>query len=534
MKRIVELADATLLLRHFSIRSLLSIIVALLEERRVCFVGPNTALVSRTVLAIDNFMRPFEWPHLISPILLAHMLPVLGAPFPYLVGILEDHFGATNQLPLEDVVFADISTGKVTIVEGLGELYRHIPRRIRGRLERRLTRAKISCTRQVLRSRPSFIFNATSNILSPTADLGDETAVSNNKKSKPSLMKRSRSYARFNEASPHNIWLEYETTLIIDKAMQRFFAELLDGNMDTRDPSVLNKSEGETGREGLVQTLPHLASPPLSSRSLSRRERDVDKNQLASAFQNTQMFMQWRDLALQDSPIPLPPPESHSQRGGLSRKRSKERDSSAKKSTTEVEEDNTMKNPKFKVRMTSDMEDIFGGGHGAVEDCGAERKRFRSKRKSSRRQGVRVQSALDGARHDASSPSLASDKVGSDLSEHKLPSATETDVLAGHPQIRLSAAELEIDSTPRRPWFSLRLTSGTGNSAREWATVAAEERGTKLDRYDQLSDGEETDPFIEAEENSVLKALSSSEDVGMGWSRMRQWSKRMNRRSARV
>jgi len=105
LTRVLELGDATVLFRHFPVRAIVSVIVALMEERSVCIVGPNTAIVTRAVIAFESLLRPFKWPHCMSPILLQHMLPILGAPFPFFVGMLSCHAEQVNELPLDEVIF---------------------------------------------------------------------------------------------------------------------------------------------------------------------------------------------------------------------------------------------------------------------------------------------------------------------------------------------------------------------------------------------------------------------------------------------
>ena len=156
--RMLQLADASELLRHFSARALISIIVAMLEERHVVLVGPSSPVVSRAVVALDGLLHPFKWPHLISPIVLEHQLFLLGAPFPFLVGMLERDLGKTAEVPfdeLEDVVvFANMGTGKIMKPSKTPlDLYRRVPRKMRTKLERRLTRVKSACTRQMTRAK---------------------------------------------------------------------------------------------------------------------------------------------------------------------------------------------------------------------------------------------------------------------------------------------------------------------------------------------------------------------------------------------
>ncbi|CDF41267.1 unnamed protein product [Chondrus crispus] len=284
--RVLELTDATLLFRHFQVRAIMSVIVALLEERRVCIVGPDTAIVSRAVVAFDNLLRPFEWPHLLSPILLEHMLPVLGAPFPFLVGILGGHMSAARNLPLGEVIFASLETGKVTSTqESAVDLHRRIPRKVRMRFERRLLRAKNACLRQVNRSMPFPFVPNVSNTASSYFEDRLFSPMANRMKS--SGLWRSKSQLRlYNEANPQNIWLECETVDSLDRYMRKFFAELLSGT-STRE----RRGTGELPAKGenLWKSVPN-------GNKFASLRRDADRQQLAKAFRETPLFMHWEEL----------------------------------------------------------------------------------------------------------------------------------------------------------------------------------------------------------------------------------------------
>lgn len=379
--RVLELTDATLLFQHFPVRGILSVIVALLEERRVCIVGPSTAVVSRAVIAFDNLVRPFEWPHLLSPILLEHMLPVLGAPFPFLVGIHADHMHMTSELPLDEVIFADLGTGKVTSTQDdTGDLYRHVPRKLRNRFERRLSRAKNACMRQVSRSLSSpFVPTVSNTAISYFQDSPFDSSID---KLRSSGLWRSKSQLRlYNEANPQNIWLGHETVVTLDRSMRKFFAEVLEDL-----PSIRGKDCSDA-RPG-VENVSKISTSTGSSVSFATGRREADRRQFAKTFCETQMFMHWEGLDTADATFGIVASEPPQKK---KRATAREKRSLAKKASVvgeELDDDDTLD-----MHVVSDLECLEDITEDFVLDIGevSTRKRFRNKRKSHRANRTRLQ-----------------------------------------------------------------------------------------------------------------------------------------------
>lgn len=291
LTRVSELADATILFQHFASRAIVSVVVALLEERRVCIVGPSTATVSRAVIAFENLLRPFEWPHLLSPILLEHMLPVLGAPFPFLVGILSSHADAARELPLDEVVFVSLETGKITSTQDSAfELHRRIPRKLRIRFERRLLRARNASLRQVNRATAFPFMPSISNTASSYFEDRLYSPMANRMRS--SGLWRSKSQLRlYNESNPQNVWLDCETCTSLDKCMRKFYAELLNDFHSIREMRGIVEVP-ERG-ENASRIVP-------GSAKFSSLLRDMARQELVKSFCGTQMFMHWEGLESAD------------------------------------------------------------------------------------------------------------------------------------------------------------------------------------------------------------------------------------------
>lgn len=65
------------------------ILCAAMNEKSIVFVSSNLSLISSCVLGIQALMKPFNWPHLIAPVLPLSLYDLLGAPTPFIVGIPE-------------------------------------------------------------------------------------------------------------------------------------------------------------------------------------------------------------------------------------------------------------------------------------------------------------------------------------------------------------------------------------------------------------------------------------------------------------
>lgn len=91
----------TLVLKTFTTSTLLSILADLLLEKHVIIVGPSFSVVSTIIMSLLALVAPFEWVHILIPILPPSLVHVLAAPPPYFVGIL------TSQLPLLQNVIID-------------------------------------------------------------------------------------------------------------------------------------------------------------------------------------------------------------------------------------------------------------------------------------------------------------------------------------------------------------------------------------------------------------------------------------------
>ena len=76
-----------LLFLKLSLEDMLLIVTALLTERRLIVLSKDYALLTPAIEAILALLYPFKWRHVYIPLVPAHMLAFVGAPWPFLIGI---------------------------------------------------------------------------------------------------------------------------------------------------------------------------------------------------------------------------------------------------------------------------------------------------------------------------------------------------------------------------------------------------------------------------------------------------------------
>ena len=94
----------------------LALFALVLTERQVIFVSSQYSLLTACAEATTSLMYPLTWTHAYIPILPKQLLAVLGAPFPFMVGVHTSFLrGADCKLPA-DAAVVDLDKG--TIVFG--------------------------------------------------------------------------------------------------------------------------------------------------------------------------------------------------------------------------------------------------------------------------------------------------------------------------------------------------------------------------------------------------------------------------------
>lgn len=92
------------------------ILSAALCERRLLFIGSQIDTVTTCVLAMVGALYPFEWPHMLIPILPKKLLDYVTAPFPFIIGMKKYLLEEVRRKSLEGLVLIDLDSGECSVL----------------------------------------------------------------------------------------------------------------------------------------------------------------------------------------------------------------------------------------------------------------------------------------------------------------------------------------------------------------------------------------------------------------------------------
>lgn len=124
----IDTAPLDMLFIFPNMDDLFSVLADLMLEKHIIIVGPNFSIVSNVVMSLQALVAPFDWMHILIPILPTSLLDVLAAPPPYLVGILTSQLPQVARVPLDSVVAVHLGPGGVCErVDYQNETRDHLP-----------------------------------------------------------------------------------------------------------------------------------------------------------------------------------------------------------------------------------------------------------------------------------------------------------------------------------------------------------------------------------------------------------------------
>ncbi|KAL7710117.1 DENN (AEX-3) domain/Stabilization of polarity axis [Lotmaria passim] len=124
----IDTAPLDMLVIFPNIDDLFSILTDLLLEKHIIIVGPNFSIVSNVVMSLQALIAPFDWMHILIPILPTSLLDVLAAPPPYLVGVLSAQLPHVRRVPVDSAVAVHLgSDGVCERVDYINETQDHLP-----------------------------------------------------------------------------------------------------------------------------------------------------------------------------------------------------------------------------------------------------------------------------------------------------------------------------------------------------------------------------------------------------------------------
>ena len=93
--------------------SVLALFALVLTERQVIFVSSQYSLLTACAEATTSLMYPLTWTHAYIPVLPKQLLAVLGAPFPFMVGVHTSFLGGADCKLPADAAVVDLDKGAI-------------------------------------------------------------------------------------------------------------------------------------------------------------------------------------------------------------------------------------------------------------------------------------------------------------------------------------------------------------------------------------------------------------------------------------
>ena len=108
-----EHVDLKLLFDALPVSIVLTIVGALLLERRVALASSQLSLLSACCHGFNSLLYPFLWQHTYIPVLPSKLLDMVCLPTPYMLGILSSCLPAMEDLPVDELIIVDLDNGSL-------------------------------------------------------------------------------------------------------------------------------------------------------------------------------------------------------------------------------------------------------------------------------------------------------------------------------------------------------------------------------------------------------------------------------------
>uniref|UniRef100_UPI00398F37CF DENN domain-containing protein 2D-like n=1 Tax=Pristiophorus japonicus TaxID=55135 RepID=UPI00398F37CF len=107
----LEHVDFTSLFKYLSVENIIDIFSTVLLERRVIFLAEELSVLSQCIHGVAALLYPFTWQHTFIPVLPKVMLDTVCSPTPFVVGVQRQFLDELQELPIEEGLMVDLSTG---------------------------------------------------------------------------------------------------------------------------------------------------------------------------------------------------------------------------------------------------------------------------------------------------------------------------------------------------------------------------------------------------------------------------------------
>ena len=116
--RLSRVATILPLLEALGAEKFLSILSAVLCERKIILIADETSTLITAVHAMGAMLHPFQWQYICVPLLSSKLLNYVSAKIPYIMGVRRYLYQQLLKESLNDVILVDIDRGEYRIMGG--------------------------------------------------------------------------------------------------------------------------------------------------------------------------------------------------------------------------------------------------------------------------------------------------------------------------------------------------------------------------------------------------------------------------------
>eukprot|EP00817_Percolomonadidae_sp_ATCC50343_P006898 CAMPEP_0117424914 /NCGR_PEP_ID=MMETSP0758-20121206/5264_1 /TAXON_ID=63605 /ORGANISM="Percolomonas cosmopolitus, Strain AE-1 (ATCC 50343)" /LENGTH=611 /DNA_ID=CAMNT_0005209031 /DNA_START=330 /DNA_END=2166 /DNA_ORIENTATION=+ len=103
------------LCRIFNSSQMMHIFSCMLFEKRMVFMGSSISKVSECIRGFVALLYPFQWQHILIPVLPTRLLDYLFAPMPFIMGVHSDHHEAVTRASSDqEIVLVNVDTSTIS------------------------------------------------------------------------------------------------------------------------------------------------------------------------------------------------------------------------------------------------------------------------------------------------------------------------------------------------------------------------------------------------------------------------------------
>ncbi len=103
-----------ILFKKLDLLQIIHLFVAVMEEQHLVFCASDIQSVSSIIHGLLSLIYPFNWAHILIPILPAKLISYVCAPMPFIVGIHTSMLREVKSLPTENLIIVNLDTKEIS------------------------------------------------------------------------------------------------------------------------------------------------------------------------------------------------------------------------------------------------------------------------------------------------------------------------------------------------------------------------------------------------------------------------------------